>query len=196
MSRKYKMDNQDGIYFLSFSTVNWVDVFTRVIYKETIIESLEYCIANKGLVVHGYVIMTNHMHLIISRTDDGMKLSDIMRDFKKFTAFKLIKLIKNNVSESRREWLLETFKKHGQKNGQNKYYQFWRQDNHPIILYSRPVMVQKINYIHNNPVVAGFVSNPSEYVYSSASAYLNEEMGSRLKVVLLDEYFSFDAGLG
>ena len=190
------MHNQEGIYFLSITTVDWVDVFTRVVYKEVIIDSLDYCIKNKGLVVHAYVIMTNHLHLIISRTDEGMDLSGIIRDFKKYTAFRLLKMIKNNAKESRREWLLEIFAKHGKANGRNRRYQFWQQHNHPIVLYSRPVIRQKVNYIHQNPVKAGFVYDASEYVYSSAAVYLNEELENRLSVVLLEDYFCFDPRLG
>ena len=61
----------------------------------------------------------------------------------------------------------------GKKNSNNRKYQFWRQDNHPIELWSEKVSGQKINYIHNNPVRAGIVVEPQHYLYSSASNYIN-----------------------
>lgn len=64
MSGKYKFYNPDGMYFVSFAVVRWVDVFTRNIYREVIIDSLKYCQREKGLLLHAYVIMTNHLHLI------------------------------------------------------------------------------------------------------------------------------------
>jgi putative transposase len=191
MSRNYKMDNQNGIYFLTMTTVEWVDVFTRVKYKELLLDSLRYCIKFKGLIVHAYVIMTNHIHIIISRTENGNKFSDIIRDFKKFTSSALIKNIKNNPSESRKAWLLDIFQKNGLRNSNNKYYQLWQQHNHPIILYSKGVIKKKINYIHNNPVKQGIVFDEVDYFYSSAGAYMGHNMESKLPIKLLDVYFSF-----
>ena len=81
MSRKYKFYKPDGIYFVSFATVNWIDVFTRRIYKDILIESINYCIENKGLEVYAWVIMSNHVHMVIA-TKSGA-LEDIMRDIKK-----------------------------------------------------------------------------------------------------------------
>src|SRR5690348_14852326 len=104
MSRKYKFKDQEKLYFVSFATVNWIDVFTRKIYKDIIIESLDYCIKNKGLEVYGYCIMTNHVHLVIGTS--GSRMEDIIRDFKKHTSKEILKTIENNIQESRREWML------------------------------------------------------------------------------------------
>jgi hypothetical protein len=69
--------------------------------------------------------------MIISKTGET-KLESIMRDMKKFTSSKLLNAIQSNKEESRREWLLELFRKAGSENSNNKAYQFWQQDNHPI----------------------------------------------------------------
>jgi putative transposase len=111
--------------------------------------------------------MTNHVHLIAS-TQQGFELSNIMRDLKKFTSKQLITAITNNPQESRKEWLLTMFANAGEYNANNKNYQFWRQDNKQIELWSNDVIDQKINYIHNNPVVADFVAEPHYWKYSSA----------------------------
>ena len=174
MSSKYKFHNPDGIYFVTFAVVRWVDVFTRDIYREIILDSLKYCQKEKGLQLHAYVIMTNHLHLIISREGENL-LENIMRDFKKFTSSALIKAIKENPYESRKEWMIEIFKTEGGKNPNNKYYQFWRQDNHPIELTSNKMLDQKRDYIHNNPVEQGFVNSPEDYPWSSMANYVGEK---------------------
>jgi putative transposase len=89
MGFAYKFNDQDGAYFVTCATVQWVDVFTRSIYCDIVVDSLSYCIANKGLVLHVWVIMPNHIHIVISRKGSS-SLSDIMRDFKKFTSAKII----------------------------------------------------------------------------------------------------------
>jgi putative transposase len=94
-SENYIIQDQNAVYFLTFPVVDWVDIFTRPIYKTIIVDSLNYCIENKGLTVHAWCLMTNHLHLI-ARAIEGYRLSDIIRDFKKFTAKKIIAAIKKN----------------------------------------------------------------------------------------------------
>ena len=170
MSTKYKIRDQTKLHFISFAVVEWVDAFTRNLYKDILIESLRYCQQSKGLLLYAWCIMTNHLHLIISSVD-GVKQEDIIRDFKKYTSKQLLKTIKENKQESRRNWMLWIFKKAGEKNSNNKNYQFWQQDNHPIELSTNAMMEQRLEYLHNNPVVAGIVDEPEHYVYSSARDY-------------------------
>lgn len=80
--------------------------------------------------------------------------------------------IKTNPSESRKEWILEKLYFAGSQNSNNKYVQFWQQDNHPIEIFSPKVISQKIEYVHNNPIVAGIVSESHHYKYSSACDYI------------------------
>ncbi|MCB9310534.1 MAG: transposase [Lewinellaceae bacterium] len=171
MSNKYKFIHNEGIYFVSFATVSWVDVFTRPLYNEVFINSVRYCQQNKGLSLHAWCLMSNHVHLVFSRIGQYSH-SDILRDLKKFTSKKLIEAIENNPSESRKEWMMNIFKRAGQQQGNNKDFQFWQQDNHPIELFSPEVTFQKIDYVHNNPVTAGIVSEAEHYLHSSARDYL------------------------
>ncbi|WCT13051.1 REP-associated tyrosine transposase [Mucilaginibacter jinjuensis] len=173
MSTNYKFHNQEGLYFITFSTVRWIDVFTRRIYKDIIVDSLNYCIANKGLELFAWVIMSNHVHLI-ARTNDK-PLSTIIRDIKRHTSKQLLKAIEENTQESRKDWLLYLFNRAGEYNPNNEYYQFWQQDNHPIELWTNDVMDQKLNYIHDNPVTAGWLDLPEHYLYSSARSYAGEQ---------------------
>jgi len=156
---------------MTFTTVGWVDVFTREDYKKVLIDSFKYCINEKGLIIHAFVFMSNHIHVIIS-AKMGFNLSDIVRDFKKHTAKTIIKAIEQNPKESRSAWMLKLFKYYAKYNKNNATYQFWRRDNKPIELESPKWINQKLAYIHLNPVRAGIVEKAEDYIYSSARQYL------------------------
>ncbi len=98
-------------------------------------------------------------------------MEDILRDIKRHTSKKIVEAISENPKESRKEWMMKLFKEAGRKNPANENFQFWQQGNHPIELWSPTVMAQKLNYLHNNPVVAGWVDEPEHYLYSSARDY-------------------------
>jgi len=92
MSTKYKATTTEEAYFITITTVGWIDVFTRLNQKNVIINALQYCQENKGLEIYGYCIMSSHIHLLCKGTD-GFILSDIIRDFKKFTSKKIVQTI-------------------------------------------------------------------------------------------------------
>lgn len=165
----YKIRNQGAIHFITFAVVEWVDVFTRKEYSDIVLESIRYCQKEKGLALHSWCIMSNHLHLIVSARNEN--LSDVLRDFKKFTSKQLIEAIENNPKESRKDWMLKVFRQQGERNSRNVNYQFWRQNNQPQELYSAAFGYQKTNYIHQNPVVAGIVEKPEHFLYSSAKDY-------------------------
>ena len=170
MSVRYKIANQEGIYFITFAVVQWVDAFSRLEYRDILVESLRFCQKNKGLIIHGWCIMTNHVHFIVS-SDGKQRLEFVLRDLKKFTSGEIIRAINDNPKESRKSWMVWLFRSAGERNPNNTVYQFWQQDNHPIELINPQMMKEKLDYIHNNPVKAGIVDHPHEYIYSSARAY-------------------------
>ncbi|MBA9075546.1 REP-associated tyrosine transposase [Rufibacter quisquiliarum] len=170
MSTKYKTSNPEGIYFLSMATVEWVDVFTRREYCEIVVASLRFCIERKGLILHAWVIMPNHLHLIASAAENK-ELTSILRDFKKFTATQLLTAIQENPAESRKRWMQWIFQSNGARNSQNRHHQFWQQSNHPQELDSNYLMSQKLDYLHQNPVKTGLVEEPAHWRYSSATDY-------------------------
>jgi len=174
MSRNYKFHNPEGVYFVSFAVVDWLDVFTRNEYKETLLDSLQYCQKEKGMEVFAWCIMPNHVHLIF-RSIKGQKPELLLGDFKRFTSKTIVKAIKDNPKESRRDMLLDRFLNAGAKSSNVKTYQFWRHDNKPIELWSNKVIFEKIKYVHQNPVEEGFVYNPEDYIYSSAADYTGEK---------------------
>lgn len=169
MSRAYKFRNQEAPYFISFATVGWVDVFTRNVYREVVVDSFKYCQQHKGLIVYAWCIMSNHVHAIISTSDKPME--HIIRDLKSYTSRHVRKELEANLQESRREWMLPIFQRAGRLNGNNKDWQFWQQNNQPIELYNADIMMQKLDYLHHNPVVAGWVANAEDYIWSSAMDY-------------------------
>jgi REP element-mobilizing transposase RayT len=170
MSRNYKFHNSKGLYFVSFAVVGWLAVFTRNEYKDLVIESLEFCQKNKGMEIHAWCIMTNHVHLIF-RSIKEQNPALLLGDFKRFTSRSITKAIQDNPQESRKEFLLDFFKNETHKSSNTNNNQFWRHDNKPIELWSTKVIQQKTAYIHNNPVKEGIVCRPEYYKYSSASDY-------------------------
>ena len=169
MSRKYKFSDQERLYFVSFATINWIDLFIRLEYSEILIDSLKYCQKEKGLEIFAWCIMPSHVHLIIGTNNKPMQ--DIMRDFKSFTSRRLREEITIHPSESRREWMMWMMKRAGTKNKNNSDWQLWQQHNQPIELITNEMMDQRLEYLHLNPVKSGFFFEPWHWKYSSAIDY-------------------------
>jgi REP element-mobilizing transposase RayT len=106
MSTAYQIIDQKAPYFITFQVVDWIDIFTRKLYKDIIIDCFKFMIDYKDFQLYAYVIMSNHIHLV---AQGGGRLSDNIRDIKKFTSFKIIEAIKASP-ESRKEWVLKIFK--------------------------------------------------------------------------------------
>lgn len=169
MSRKYKFLNKEGLYFVSFAVVNWIDVFTRPLYNDIVVESLDWCRNNLGMEIYCWCVMPSHIHLIYCVTDNNLEI--ILGRFKEYTSKQIVKAISENIQESRKEWMLWMFKRAASKSSNVITYQFWQHNNKPIELWSAAVIEQKADYIHDNPVEAGFVSEPWHWKYSSAVDY-------------------------
>ena len=182
MSTKYKFTDKRANYFITGTVVGWTDVFTRNIYKNILVDSIKYCQTNQGLQVYAWVIMTNHFHMIASCSGDN-DIGMVIKNIKSFTALKLIDAILNNNIESRREWLIPIFEKYGSLNRSNHKYQFWVTENHPVLLDPYTNMYsERLNYLHENPVRAGFVLSPEDWLYSSAIDYYTEKGKGMIEV--------------
>ena len=168
MSTGYKIIEQDKLYYVTLQVIEWVDIFSRQKYRDIIIENLTYCQKNKGLEIFCWVIMSNHIHLIVR--SEKAELSSTLRDFKSYTS-KLILAEIDTSTESRKEWMLAIFKNAAFNHKRNSEFQYWTHENHAEILFSNKFIEQKLDYIHNNPVRAGIVFKPDEYRYSSAIDY-------------------------
>jgi putative transposase len=183
MSTKYRFTDSEGIYFTTSTVVTWLDVFTRDIYRNILLDSIRHCQHSQGLVVHAWVLMTNHLHMICSGRENK-DLALVLRNIKSFTAMKLIDAIINNTSESRRENMLQVFEAEGKKSSSNFRFKFWEHENHPVLLNTEAAYLQRLNYLHYNPVTAGFVTEPWHWKYSSAIDYYMKEKGLLDLVVL------------
>ena len=165
----YRIKEDNGLYFLTFSCVYWIDILTKKNYRDVLINGLKYCQTNKGLMLIAWCIMSNHVHLIV-KARDGYHLAHIIRDYKKFTSKRIIQLLQS-TEDRRKDWILEMLLKAGRSNSKNQTYQLWRNDNHPILLDNNFIIDQKIEYIHLNPVKAEIVLYMEHYIYSSAFAF-------------------------
>jgi putative transposase len=168
MAFAYRVYDQYGLYFVTFTVHQWVDVFSRRVYADMLLDNLRYCQQHKGLKIYSWVIMSNHCHLII-RTE-GFKLSDVIRDFKKHTSKKIFEAITNNESESRKRWLRWLLSKEG-------HIWFWEEGYHGVEITSKDFCDSKVNYIHMNPVSAGIVEKEEEYLLSSCGDFYGTRKG-------------------
>lgn len=168
MAFAYQIRDQGAVHYVTFTVHQWVDVFTRDLYRENLIESLRYCQNHKGLEIFCWVLMTNHCHLILRAKNEN--LSDIIRDFKKFTAKSIYQLLIDNPHESRKAWISKMLNFEGR-------IWFWEEGYHGEEVYSIEFYNQKSNYIHMNPVKAGFVEKEEEFLWSSAADFYGLRKG-------------------
>ena len=162
----FRSTTPDELYFVTLTVMEWVDVFSRNIYKDVLIENLQHCQQKEKLEIYCYVIMSNHLHMICRRLDED--LNELLGRFKSTSAKEIIKEIEADPRESRKKWLLYLFQHFAKTSKQYSKNHFWQYTNHPVLLYSHAVIQQKADYIHMNPVRAGLVCEPEHYLYSSA----------------------------
>jgi len=164
--RIHHPDTNQIIYFLTLTTIEWLDIFTKPQYYQVLINSLKFCQKEKGLLLHAFVIMTNHVHLL-AQAKEGYELDKIIQDFKRHTT----KEIKSLLQNDRRRYILRLIQQSfSKKNGQA--FQIWQRENYPELIESEDFLEQKFNYIHDNPVRKGYVVKPEDWQYSSARNYL------------------------
>ncbi|MES2519065.1 MAG: transposase [Bacteroidota bacterium] len=166
MSELRKANVPQSTYFITLTVVGWIDIFTRKAYVDDLIKNLKFCQENKGLEIFEYVVMPSHIH-IICRRKEGL-LSDLLKEFKSFTAKEILKLIQENPQESRQEWLMYMFQFFSKRFAQNALYMFWQKTSYPIEMCNPEIMKQKSRYIRMNPEVAGIVTDSAYYTYCSA----------------------------
>jgi REP element-mobilizing transposase RayT len=176
---KWKIIPDINLYFITTTIVDWQYVFTSDKYFQILIDSIKFCMNNKDLHLHGYVIMPNHAHYITS-TDGQHSLSDIMRDMGTFTSRAITRLLE----EERRGELLNIFRAAAEADNRGNIYKVWQDGFHPIALESENFFNQKLAYIHDNPVRKGYVEQSEHWKYSSARNYILNDH-SIIKVELL-----------
>jgi len=156
----------NAIYFCTLSVIEWIDIFTNASYFESMAESLSFFVENKGLKLYGFVFMTNHIHLIFS-TQRGHSAEAFLRDFKKWTTKSIAEQLDNEPRRYIKNLLSTTiFKKRANA------IQIWQSSNFPEMIESKKLFLQKLNYIHMNPVRKGYVARAEDWQYSSAGKWI------------------------
>ena len=150
--------------FFTATILEWKPLLKQEKYKEIITNSLSFLVNEKRVEVYGFVIMSNHIHLIW-RIMNGHQLAEVQQSFMKFTAQKIIKDLKSNHPQVLAHFYV---------GASDRKCQIWERNSLSIELHSNAVLLQKLYYIHNNPVKAGLCLQPEAYHYSSASLYLNQ----------------------
>ena len=174
-SRYKYFSDYTGPYFLTGTTIRWIAVFGIPEIAQILIDSLRFLIDHARIELHGFVIMEHHLHLIAS----GEALSKEISVFKSFTACKIIDFLKKNQFEDLLS-LLKLFKKR-HKTAQD--HQVWEEGSHPQLITRSEMLIQKLNYIHNNPVRSGYVDDPLHWRYSSYRYYYEGECVLPITVV-------------
>ncbi len=164
---RYKILEPTQPHFLTCTTVGWIPIFTRRETAQIVLDSWRFLQDKDRLTIYGYVILENHLHLIASSED----LASGIADFKSFTARQIIDLLKaRNV-----RMILQQLKYYKAQHKDDRPYQFWQEGSHPQSIENDEMMWQKLEYIHNNPVVRGYVDEPTHWRYSSARNYAEQE---------------------
>ena len=175
MSRtRYRIYETEYPYFITNSIVNGYPVFSTPLAADVILESLSFLQNHRKVKLFAYVIMENHMHMIVQ----SIELSKNIRAFKSWTARAII----DQFSENGHILQLKKFREAKNPGNSDSRHQVWQEGFHPKQIVSDEMMIQKIEYIHNNPVKRGFVDYPEDWRYSSARNYL--DMGGIIPVTL------------
>ncbi len=163
-------EKETEFYFLTATIVEWTPIFLSQKYFEIITESLKFCQTKKELRIAGYVIMPNHLHLIVADTS-SFPLSDTMRDFKHYTARKIVESLK----DENRTTFITVLQQAALSDGHGSQHKAWLEGNHPVLVEDGFMFLEKLKYLHNNPVRKGFVDEPEHWVYSSARNYVQRD---------------------
>jgi len=177
----YRIKNPEGLHFVTFTVIDWVDLFTRASYCDILIDNFRFYQQQRDLEIYGYVIMSNHLHALLRQPEGKWNLSETIRDFKKMTARQILESM-HTEPESRREWITHRFEWNAKDRNNRKQYQVWTADNHPEEIWSRKFFEQKLLYIHLNPVRAGFVHEPHFWRYSSACDLVSNQPLLKLRL--------------
>jgi len=164
MRSRYKINQNDGIHFITSTTIEWIPVFISDKHFQILINSLIFCQRNKDLKVYAYVILENHFHMIVS----GSNLSRTVQSLKRFTAKQII----NFAEKQGKIWLLNQLSFYKKRFKTQSKNQLWQEGYHPELIFNDKMLIQKINYIHYNPLKRGYVSKPEDWKYSSARNFI------------------------
>jgi putative transposase len=161
---RYKVLPNADTYFATCAAVNWLPLFSRTELAQIVLDSMKFMHENKRMVLHAYVVMENHLHIVGSSDD----FSGAMKNFKSFTARSIVDFLCENGPS----FFLEQLRFFRKEHKKNQDYQVWQEGFHPQAILNDAMLKEKIEYIHNNPVKRGYVEYPEHWRYCSAAQYV------------------------
>lgn len=156
---------QQHVEFITVTCLEWKPILEDDKVKDIVTNSLSFMVRDERIRVYAFVIMSNHMHMIWQMLGDHQR-ADVQRDFLKFTSQKIIDRLDRRYSPLLGELLV---------NASDRKCQVWERNSLGVPIWSDGVLWQKLGYIHDNPVRAGLCSRSTDYAYSSAGFYFNND---------------------
>jgi putative transposase len=174
MRSRYRFVDNDGVYFLTCTVVAWIPALIQPRMAQCVVDNLRYCQKHKGMRIYAYVIMDNHLHFVAQ----GAGLTSVIQSFKSYTAHRLVEI----AQDLGQDWLMSQFRFYKAPHKTTSSFQVWQEGSHPQVIESSRVLLQKMEYIHNNPVRRGWVAAPEHWQWSSAAWYAGDRAGALLQV--------------
>ena len=164
MRSRYRILERDHPHFITGTTVAWLSIFTNAARCDILVDAFKYCSQHKGLKLHAWVILDTHFHAIVA----APALTRVLADLKRHTARRIIE----QLEAEHCDWLLRELRNQRAPHKFESQHQVWQEGSHPQAMASDTIMLQKLEYLHNNPVKRGLVASPEHWRYSSAHEWL------------------------
>jgi len=162
---RYRITSDAAVYYVTYSIVEWLPVFTSEVAFRIVTDSFNYCHKEKGLRINAFVIMPTHLHAIVFSVDFRSEpLAAALTDFRKFTGRRLSEYCRESMPPCFHQTLREC-------SGEDRERRFWQPSRHPVAVQTERFWRQKLDYLHENPVRKGLVRRSREWRYSSALWY-------------------------
>ena len=160
---RYKIYEATHPHFITCTILHWIPIFTNKESVGTVLDSLQYLQKSDNLKIYSYVILENHLHMVASSND----IAKSIKKFKSFTAKELLTLLKKKNVKT----ILDQLAFYKKAHKTDTEYQVWQEGMHPQLIQNEQIMIEKIEYIHNNPLKRGYVDEAKHWRYSSARDY-------------------------
>ena len=167
---RYRIYEDYYPYFLTCTVVAWLPIFSQPLFVDIIFDSWRFLQRERGITIFGYVILENHLHWIASAKDSPENLSEQVGRFKSYTARKIIDEMERRGFST----LLDELRFFKLRHKTDQQHQLWQEGSHPQQIRNEPTLLQKLEYMHNNPIRRGYVDDPTHWRYSSARNYAGQ----------------------
>jgi putative transposase len=167
MAHRFLVSQDSPALYITIVTKNRLRVFQTDQMRNILCSAIDEARSSAGFLLFAYVIMLDHMHLLASRPSTT---SDLLRVLKGITARRIIDYLKSNTH------LRSLAKLRHQERDRIYKYSLWQTEKNVLPLFSEAMFVQKVNYIHRNPVRAGLVECATDYPWSSARIWQGNPM--------------------